>query len=273
MTTKTITIFNDDGSFTAYRPLSQRVPEFLRHYPPEQGYAVIIEVQDTLNLRPGLRRLYERAVSQGHKPEAVGLPPVTQEVVMQFQAKLVDAQGRVLGMASAIKPIHQYKDYEIGETAARQRLLAALGFGGEVFDAEEEQDRRAMGIAPVDSAILENPGEVMSQAAPVCGEPVTPEPDRETPAVEENDEGQDDATALEPEDNGTVPENLDPAGPGNDPETLVQDTVPVPAETLQPPSPVLMRQIAHLAALKQQAVPVCATRAEAKKVLKALMQV
>lgn len=270
MTAKTIAILNDDGSITAYRPLSQRVPGFLRQYPPAQGYAVVIEVQDTLSLRPGLRSLYEKAVTHGHKPEAVGLPPLTQEVVIQFQAKLLDAQGRVLGMASAIKPIHQYKDYEIGETAARQRLLAAMGFGGEVFDAEEEQDRQAMGMAPDVSTTGEASDRVTSQAAPACLESIAPEPDVGMSMAEESGEGAENTTALAPEDDGTVPEVPDPA---DDPGALAPDTAPIPIESSQPPSAVLMRQITHLAALKQHVVPACATMAEAKKALKVLMQV
>jgi len=44
--------------------------------------------------------------------------------------------------------IQSYKDLEILETAVRQRLLAALGFGGEVLDTDETQDQADQGLVP-----------------------------------------------------------------------------------------------------------------------------
>ena len=50
--------------------------------------------------------------------------------------------------ATAAKLIQVYKDLEVLETAARQRLLAALGFGGEGLDADENLDQRDQGLTP-----------------------------------------------------------------------------------------------------------------------------
>ena len=136
---KVIDIFNSDGTVSPYRLLSDRLPDFLGRYGPEQGYAIVIEAQDPLSLRPGLLRLYEAAIAAGHSPEAVGLPP-PKDISMVFQAKLLDREGRMVCNASALKPIREYKEWECAETAARQRLLAALGFGGDVLDADESQD-------------------------------------------------------------------------------------------------------------------------------------
>jgi len=63
-----------------------------------------------------------------------------------FRAELLDAEGRMLAAASALRPIQSYKDWEKGETAARQRLLAALGFGGEAFDEDEAGDQEDQGL-------------------------------------------------------------------------------------------------------------------------------
>jgi len=54
-----------------------------------------------------------------------------------FTCHLCDESNEVVASASALKSISQYKYYEIGETAALQRLLAKLGFGGETFDYDE----------------------------------------------------------------------------------------------------------------------------------------
>ncbi|MCB1814043.1 MAG: hypothetical protein KDK04_20340 [Candidatus Competibacteraceae bacterium] len=144
-----ITMVNEDGRVSTYRPLSARLPAFLECYGPAQGFAVVIEATDSLSVQPGLRRLYEQAIRHGHKPDAVGLPNLKQDRSMVFRARLEDATGRVLAMASAVKPVLQYKDYDVGETAARQRLLAALGFGGEVLDADEAIDQTAQGVVAV----------------------------------------------------------------------------------------------------------------------------
>jgi len=53
-----------------------------------------------------------------------------------------------LATATAAKVIQSYKDLEVLETAARQRLLAALGFGGEALDADESQDQTDQGFVP-----------------------------------------------------------------------------------------------------------------------------
>ncbi|MFO1434090.1 MAG: hypothetical protein U1F76_29050 [Candidatus Competibacteraceae bacterium] len=40
---KVIDIFNSDGTVSSYRLLSDRLPEFLGRYGPEQGYALLID--------------------------------------------------------------------------------------------------------------------------------------------------------------------------------------------------------------------------------------
>jgi len=135
-----IEIFSADGDVKDYLLLSARIPQFREKYPIEEGYRVKIEVSDALSAKPSLMRLYESAISNGHKPSDLGLPPLPGGEAIIFRASLLDKDETVLESASAYKPILQYKDWEKGETAARQRLLAALGFGGEFFDKDEESD-------------------------------------------------------------------------------------------------------------------------------------
>ena len=141
--------FSSEGEMVRYRPLSARLPEFLAVYGPERGFSVDTELQDPLSLKPGLSKLYEIVLQAGRKPEAVGLPPLSAAAqTLVCRATLRDPTGRVLATATAAKVIESYKDLEVLETAARQRLLAALGFGGEALDADESQDQTDQGFVP-----------------------------------------------------------------------------------------------------------------------------
>lgn len=143
---KIVEWFTAEGAVVQYRPLSARLPAFLAVYGPERGYAVDTALQDSLSLKPGLMRLYETVLQAGRKPEEVGLPPLSVAgQTLVCRATLRDPAGRVLATATAAKVIQSYKDLEVLETAARQRLLAALGFGGDVFDRDEDQDRADQG--------------------------------------------------------------------------------------------------------------------------------
>ena len=146
---KIVEWFSSEGEVVRYRPLSARLPEFLAVYGPERGFSVDTEIQDPLRLKPGLLKLYEIALQAGRKPEEVGLPPLSAAAqTLVCRATLRDPAGRVLATATAAKVIESYKDLEVLETAARQRLLAALGFGGEALDADESQDQTDQGFVP-----------------------------------------------------------------------------------------------------------------------------
>ena len=146
---KIVEWFSSEGEVVRYRPLSARLPEFLAVYGPERGFSVDTEIQDPLSLKPGLLKLYEIALQAGRKPEEVGLPPLNAaDQTLVCWATLRDPAGRVLATATAAKVIQSYKDLEVLETAARQRLLAALGFGGEALDADESQDQTDQGFVP-----------------------------------------------------------------------------------------------------------------------------
>ena len=143
---KIVEFFTPEGEVTQYRPLSARLPTFLAVYGPERGFSVDTEIVDSLSLKPGLLKLYEIVLHAGRKPEEAGLPPLNGTgQTLVGRATLRDREGRVLATATAAKPIQSYKDLEVLETAARQRLLAALGFGGEVLDTDETRDQTDQG--------------------------------------------------------------------------------------------------------------------------------
>lgn len=141
-----VTLFTPEGDMVRYRRLSARLPEFLETYPPREGFRVEVKYLDPVEVKPGLKSLYEAALAAGKAPVEMGLPALTATTVI-FRAELIDTDGRILATASALRPIQSYKDWEKGETAARQRLLAALGFGGEVFDADEAGDQADQGLS------------------------------------------------------------------------------------------------------------------------------
>lgn len=150
-----------------YRPLSARIPAFLEAFPPGEGYGIELEVKDSLALRPGLQELYRACIQSGRNPREVGLPPFPSANSIILVAKLV-RDGVVLCTASTHQVIEFEKDYEIAETRARQRLVAALGFDGATLDEDEQR--------------LTGPGRTLS--------PSEPHPDpadlQDPPAQEDN---------------------------------------------------------------------------------------
>ena len=224
--------FNDEGEAIQYRRLSARLPEFLAAYPPTEGYQVRIDYLDPIEAKPGLNGLYQSAISGGHNPTDIGLPAITGNTMI-FRAQLLSPDDKIISSGSALVLIQDYKDWEKGETAARQRLLASLGFGGSVFDEDEDRDQRGQGFTPT-------PAPAASQSAEPASASVVPIKGKPEPA------------AVEPHVESTS--QTPPAATGN--------TIPQ----------ALVRQIEHQAALKGVAVPDYSNHAEAKAALKQLIQ-
>ena len=146
---KVIVLHTPEGD-KPYRPLSDRIGHFLNDYPPKDGFRVVVTRTDLLTHQRGLLQLYEVAVRSGQNPNNVGLPSISETPHMIFEASLLDAADHVISNATAAYTIINEKDWECGETAARQRLLAAMGYGGEVFDEDEAKDQRQMGLVQTD---------------------------------------------------------------------------------------------------------------------------
>jgi len=128
-------LFNESGSVTNYKKVSARLPAFLEQYGPKAGYSLIGEVTDLLGIQPGKLALLQENKTTIDK----------EDTCLIFTRKLLK-DGQVVATASALKIIQEYKDYESGETAALQRLLALLGFGGESLDDDEEKDFKAQNL-------------------------------------------------------------------------------------------------------------------------------
>ena len=257
-----VQLCNREGELTFYRKLSERLPEFLNHYGPEKGYAVVTEVVDSLSLKPGLLRLYETAIQAGRKPEELGLPPA--QAIGQTQvcrATLLDSSGRVVASATAAKHICGYKDLEVLETAARQRLLAALGFGGDMLDNDEYLDQTDQQLQPYSGRVPIKTPSVAST-------------DREvaviTPAVVV------DSVPTASACSTTAPLLADESPPQDHPIEGRVFSVDDPSTVSPAPEPsglkMLRDQIAHLARMRAEQAPCVTTLDEARAVLKQMLQ-
>jgi len=152
----------EDGAFKKYKRFSTRLPLFHEMFPIKEGWRHLHEAQDASAMVPQLTALHLAALSAGKNPTEVGLPPLPRGMV--FTARLINPQGEEVASGSAISMSMDLfsprfgsdfggrdsflprKDFESGETAAFQRLLAAVGIGGEMFDADEDQTIAAMGL-------------------------------------------------------------------------------------------------------------------------------
>ena len=153
-----------------YRRYAARLPAFLEAYSPKEGYRVEISRTDLLSLQTGRLSLLREAIIAGKKPSDVGLPGIESDVnTLVCTARLLDPQGQVVRSGSAAMQVLEYKDFEKLETAANQRLLAALGMGGEVFNEDEDADLRAQGLKPV--ANIPTPTQTASVDAPSQSDP------------------------------------------------------------------------------------------------------
>lgn len=137
---KVVTIIGNTGEVTNYEKVSSRVPKFLEKYGPEQGYAILSSSVDELETTPGKKAILVELAKHGDRvtAELVASALLNQRIV--FKCQLVDKEGRIVAEASASKGTEFQKNYESGETAAFQRLMAKLGYGGELLDEDEEDD-------------------------------------------------------------------------------------------------------------------------------------
>lgn len=133
-----IVITDEEGKQKTIRPKSARIAEFLEKYPPD-SYRLVVDVCDDLSQRKGLLELYKIPLSQGKKPEEVGLPPISTVSDIVFTARLFNREGLEIRNNSAQGKITQYKDRERFETAAILRILDSVGCGSDL-DSDPEQD-------------------------------------------------------------------------------------------------------------------------------------
>jgi len=164
----TVLIPNDGGPPSVYRRLAARVPEFLEQYSPSAGYGVDTEFTDLLSLRPGMMELLARAVSSNTALRDLGIPHLEFTLgAVVCRAKLLDSAGRAIQVGTACEVVQGNYDMEILESSARQRLLAAVGFGGEILSQDEEHhwSRHGTTVQPTLSGGAANSDNVEAMAA------------------------------------------------------------------------------------------------------------
>jgi len=169
MTIKTIQTPEGDK---LWRPVSERTAQFNKDYPSKSGYRVVFVRKDALSYQAGRLELYKAAINAGQSFEKVGLPPLNDVTTMVVEATLYGQDDKPITSGTAAKQILEYKDWERLETAAFQRLLAKLGYHGEVLDADEDAEIAALAKtpAPVQAAtpapVVEQPRQAAPQQEP-----------------------------------------------------------------------------------------------------------
>ena len=188
--------FNADGEPESFRAFGSRLDEFLEKFPVQDGYRVVVEATDILSQMPGLCSLYKAAIESGKNPVELGLPEIsTYANQIIFQAQLLDKEGQVVSSSSTYGSVQSPdKTWETLETNARSRVMASVGIGYELLEADEQQHQELMkkdsessptysppaAAQPAPAELAEQPAK---QEAPVEPEPAKAE---EPPAEKPN---------------------------------------------------------------------------------------
>lgn len=272
-----IDLFPPEGE-GASDPSLPRRPAFLAVYGPAKGYAVETTFTDLFSLKPGVLQFLAAtpglALPAAERTALIGSSSQT----LVCRASLRDPQGRVLATATVAKAILADTDVALLETAARRRLAAVLGFGGEVLLADEQPDGRdqaqiptahhptpIMGEPVVKPVVAGKPAGAAEHAS-LAASPAEPAPLAASPSTEEARQtlpppaAASDPDADEPAARSPAPPPVAPAAPGAPP--------PDDAAALA----LLRRQLAHLAKTRGVAPPAVATRAEAQAAIKTLLR-
>lgn len=251
---KVVQIHNADGEVSQYTKVSARVPEFLKEYGPQQGYRVTSESTDYLDMTQGRKALFVTLAEQGNLSDKF-IQELANDRKVVFKSRLLDNEGNVVAEASAIKPVWSLKDYESGETAAFQRLLARLGFGGDVFDEDEQNDMLSQDL------------DFQTSPQPSPTQTVTAEPEPVEQPREEIAEGPP-AETQPTESKETVKSTQQPAAKSSGGDGRQQQRgVKADATKVQPAQ---LRQLESMARVKQVECPVVNTPEEFRE---AMMQI
>jgi len=243
-----ITIFAPNGEAHDYRTVSERLPEFQKMFTIDDGYRVIRSHISARDFGSELSHLYEKAIENGHSPRDVGLPFIEGFGVI-FKAELFKGETLVRN-ASAFKQVTQTKDWEAGETAAFQRLMAACGLGGSDMDADDQFDRISSGLE-VPPAYRSDPAP--EQVAQPEEQPVVSQEPVSAPAEKAPEASKDSEPKVKPIKPAPADKAIKP-----------QDSS---AEEIRPQ---LLNQLAHVANLAGETVPEVSTVKEAKAEIKRL---
>lgn len=141
--------FNSNGEPEQFRAFSSRLKEFLSIYPPSEGYRMVVTATDMLSAKKGLSDLYCIAIQAGNNPVQLGLPDTAQaSTQIIFRAELLKGE-QVISTASTFGEVEfPDKTWETLETNAKSRLMAGLGVGYELLDADEERHQEQLQKQP-----------------------------------------------------------------------------------------------------------------------------
>lgn len=250
----------ETGDTKTYKRYSARLPEFNAKFGPGTGYRVESAIEALTEFQPRRMAAIAAAVRAGQKPDDFGLGKLGGMMVCTH--RLIDSEGRVVCDARAAAAVQQYKDLEVLETASHQRLMAKVGFGGDIFDDDEDRDIRAVADArSAASARAETQaGQAEGTKEPAPGPKAEPErsakPARSArPAKPRRRRKAAAAVETASEASRTTPAAADrPDGPGAD----------------QPAPAAMIRQLEQLANRVGEDPPKAASFAEAKAQLKRL---
>jgi hypothetical protein len=156
-----------------YVLLKDRRPEFVKAYPlTHEGYSIETTFE-----------FLEQAAPQHDSRRSTEVPGAPPLVI--FKTTLRDKSGRTIANAHALQVIREEKDFEIGETAAEQRLYARLGYGGDMFDEPLKVFKASLNAAtvPADAPPLVTSGQ---QTTPAAGRPRYAPPVSSPPGAEED---------------------------------------------------------------------------------------
>lgn len=144
MAKRSVKCFDDNGNAYDYIPLSERLPDFEAAYPTAEGWRVEITNQSALEADSAYCSIVKAALEAGKLPHDIGIALEDLRAHI-FTATLYSPEGHAVKNATTRAIIHTSNGWKGAETSARQRLVAACGFGGEVFDEDEKESRKAMG--------------------------------------------------------------------------------------------------------------------------------
>ncbi len=254
------------GDTKTYKRYSARLPEFNAKFGPGTGYRVESAIQALTEFQPRRMAAITEAVRAGQKPDDFGLGKLGGLMVCTH--RLIDSEGRVVCDARAAAAVQQYKDLEVLETASHQRLMARVGFGGDIFDDDEDRDIQAVAdardAAPAKAETAQAEGRAQSRSEPKAkpakrARPVRPAKPRKRgkPAA---------AAETAHEASQTTPEAA--AGPANGPAEAASR--PDGSEADRPAPAAMIRQLEQLANRVGEDPPEVASFAEAKAQLKRL---
>ena len=264
--------FDNGGELVSYRPVAERMPEFIALYPPREGWAVHKEVIMGETLFPERMALYRLCVEKGKDPTTMGVPAFPATLVM-VRSALYNPDQKLIAEAHALGNLRGEKDLEALETAAFGRLMTAVGIvgdvAGEVHAAPVAHAAPAVGtpdaatgpqeIVPVPLAATRygRPGVNEARPAPA----LQADPERTSGSATPPAAPEERAPAPTPSLPPVVDDPGDPGEPGEPGE---------PAPVLEPVPLVLTAQIAALAEAKGQEPPVPTSPRHAREILKAL---